>query len=169
MYISDHPVGVRCNEPTGEPDGVVQLETSDLGDEDLDGGLLVRLLVRHTLPRERGDDAVPAGGSSALGVVLVIVTHADIEVHPLALYRDFAGDEGVPAFLWSDLYGLVDCNLERSVVEARMTSTACDFLGFQDMALSGHNRHVSVGQDDPDIGCPRWVVVRSQVCNPWAP
>jgi hypothetical protein len=38
----------------------------------------------------------------------VIVTHADLEVHPLAMYRDLAGDEGVPALLWSDLYRLVD-------------------------------------------------------------
>jgi hypothetical protein len=26
-----------------------------------------------------------------------------------------------------------------------------------------HNRHVPNGQDDPDIGRPRWVVVRSRV------
>jgi hypothetical protein len=50
---------VSGNEPAGEPDGVVQLETSDLGDEDLDGGLLVRFLVRHPFPRECGDDTVP--------------------------------------------------------------------------------------------------------------
>jgi hypothetical protein len=129
VYVSDDTVPVRCNEPTGEPDGVVQLETSDPGDEELDGGLLVRLLVGHTIPREGGDDAVPTGE------VLVIVAHADLEVHPLTLYRDLAGEEGVPALLWGDLYGLVDGDLERAIVEARKTSTSCDFLGFPDKAL----------------------------------
>jgi hypothetical protein len=67
----------------------------------------------------------------------VIVTRTDLEVHLLALYRDLAGNEGVHAILWSDLYGLVDCDLDRSLVEARMTSAAGDLLGFQDKALSG--------------------------------
>jgi hypothetical protein len=112
VYVLDNTVPVGCKEPTGEPDGVVQLETSDPGDEDLDGGLLVQLLVGHTIPRECGDDTVPAGISSALGVVLVIVAHADLEVHLLTLYRDLAGEEGVSALLWGDLYGLVDGDLE---------------------------------------------------------
>jgi hypothetical protein len=37
----------------------------------------------------------------------VIVAHANLEVHPLTLYRDLAGEEGVPALLWGDLYRLV--------------------------------------------------------------
>jgi hypothetical protein len=49
VYVSDHTVPVGCNETTGEPDGVVQLETSDPGDEDLDSGLLVRFLVGHVV------------------------------------------------------------------------------------------------------------------------
>jgi hypothetical protein len=66
VYLPDHTVPVGCNETTGEPDGVVQLETSDPGNEDLDSGLFVRFLVGHTVPRERGDDAVPGWGSSPL-------------------------------------------------------------------------------------------------------
>jgi hypothetical protein len=136
---------VGCNEPTGEPDGVVQLETSDPGEEDLDGGLLVRLLIGHTIPRECGDDTVPATIPSALGVVLVISAYTDLEVHLLTLYRDLAGKEGVSALLWSDLHGLVDGDLERAIVEARETSTSRDFLGFPDNALGGRYRRIPVG------------------------
>jgi hypothetical protein len=110
--VSDNTVRVRGNEPAGEPDGVVRLEASDLGDEDLDSGLLVRFLVPHSFSREGRDDAVPVDGSSALGVVPVIVARTDLEVHLLPLYRDLAGDEGVPALLRGDLYRLVDCNLD---------------------------------------------------------
>jgi hypothetical protein len=163
VYVSDHTVPVGCNETTGEPVGVVQLETSDPGDEDLDSGLLVRFLVGHALPRERGDDAVPGCGSSALGVVLVILAHADLEVHPLTLYRDLAGEEGVPALLWGDLYWLVDGHLERALVEARETPTWRDFLGFPDNALGVQHRCVPVGQDDLDLGRPCWVIVRDRV------
>jgi hypothetical protein len=163
VYVSDHTVPVECNEATGEPNGVVQLETSDPGDEDLDGGLLLQFLVGHAIPRERGDDAVPGCGSSALGVVLVILAHADLEVHPLTLYRDLAGEEGVPALLWGDLYGLVDCDLERAVVEARETPTSRDFVCFPDNALGGQYRCVPIGQDDLDLGRPCWVIVRDRL------
>jgi hypothetical protein len=95
MDISNHTVCVGGNEPAGEPDGVVQRETSDLGDEDLDGGLFERFLLCHPFPRECCDDAVLVDGSSALGVVLVIVTRTDLEVHLLPLCRDLARDENL--------------------------------------------------------------------------
>jgi hypothetical protein len=158
VYVPDHTVPVGCNETTGEPDGAVQLETSDPGDEDLDSGLLVRFLVGDTIPRERGDDAVPGWGSSALGVVGMILAHADLEVHPLTLYSDLAGKEGVPAFLWGDLHALVDSDLERAVMEARKAPTSCDFLCLSDNALCGHYRCVPIGQDNLDLGRPRWVI-----------
>jgi hypothetical protein len=92
VNISDNAVRMRGNEPAGEPDGVVRLETSDLGDEDLDGGLLVGFLVRHPFPRKGRDGTVPVAGSSALRVVPVVVACPDLEVHLLPLYRDLAGD-----------------------------------------------------------------------------
>jgi hypothetical protein len=83
--VSDHTVRVGGNKPAGEPDGVVRIEASDLGDEDLDGGLLVRFLIRHPFPCECRDDAIPVDGSSALGVVLVIVARTDLEINLLPL------------------------------------------------------------------------------------
>jgi hypothetical protein len=130
VNISDNAVRMRGYEPAGETDGVVRLEASDLGDEDLDGGLFVRFLVHHPFPRKGRDGAVPVDGSSALGVVPVVVAHTDFEVHLLPLYRDLAGDEGVPALLRGDLHGLVDGDLDQSVVKTRMTSTADNLLGF---------------------------------------
>jgi hypothetical protein len=41
VHISDNAVRMRGNKPAGELDGVVQLEASDLGNEDLDDCLLV--------------------------------------------------------------------------------------------------------------------------------
>jgi hypothetical protein len=60
----------------------------------------------------------------------VVVAHPNLEVHLLPLYRDLTGDEGIPALLRGDLHGLVEGNLDRSVVKTQMTSTADDLLGF---------------------------------------
>jgi hypothetical protein len=89
----------------------------------------------------------------------VELAHSDREVHLLTLYGDLAGDEGVPAFLGRDLHGLVDYDLGRPVVEARVAPTADDFLGFEDEALRCLNRPVPVGHDDLELCHPHWVLV----------
>jgi hypothetical protein len=130
VHILNNAVSMQGNESAGELDGVVKFEAPDLGNEDLDDCLLVRFLVCHPFPRKGRDGTVPVDSPSALGVIPVKVFHPDLEVHPLPLYRDLAGNEGVPAFLRGDLHGLVDCNLDRSVVKTWMTSTADNLLGF---------------------------------------
>jgi hypothetical protein len=123
----------------------------------------VRFLVRHPFPCEGCDQARTVKCSSSLGVIPVELAHADLEVHLLTLYGDLAGKECVPAFLGRDLHGLVDYDLGRSVVKARVAPAADDLLAFEDKTLGRHNRPVPVGHDDLELRCPHWVVVRRWV------
>jgi hypothetical protein len=150
---------VRGTESAGEFDQIAQLGAPNLGDEDLDCCLLIGLLLRHILPPKGPDYSCAVGGPASLGVVPVELAGPDLKVHTLPLYSDLACRECVPALLGSNLHGLVDDDLVRSVVETWVTSALEDLLTFEDEALSCHYGPISFVHDNLELCCPHRVVV----------